>query len=72
MHQGLRSVREAYSPTRTATAATTDDSAPSIFDPTLEYSAERVVLSWQPLSNVSQGTPSSFVVDDVSCFCAEQ
>ena len=50
----------------------TDGSAPSDFDPTLEYSTEHVVLFWQPPSCFSQWSPSSFVVDDVSYPCAEQ
>ena len=43
----------------------TDGSAPSVFDPKLEYSTEQVVLFWQPPSCFSQWSPSSFVVDDV-------
>ena len=50
----------------------TDGSAPSVFDPKLEYSTEQVVLFWQPPSCFSQWFPSSFVVDDVSSSCAEQ
>ena len=50
VHQGLSVVREAHSPpTHTATTAT-NDSAPSVVDPTLEYSTERVVLFWHPPS----------------------
>ena len=47
-------------------------STPSVFDPTLEYSTEKVVLFWQPPSCFSQWSPSPFVVDDVSYSCAEQ
>ena len=50
----------------------TDGSAPSVFDPTLEYSTEQVVLFWQPPSCFSQCSPSSFVVDNVSYSYAEQ
>ena len=50
----------------------TDCSGPSVFDPTLGYSTEQVVLFWQPPSCFSRWSPSSFVVDDVSCSCAEQ
>ena len=50
----------------------TDGSAPSVFDPTLEYSTEHVVLFWQPPSCFSQWSPSSFVVDNVSYSYAEQ
>ena len=49
----------------------TDGSAPSIFDPNLEYSTEQVLLFWQLPSWFSQWSPSSFVVDDVSYPCAE-
>ena len=42
------------------------------FDPSLEYSTDNVVLFWQPPSCSSQWSPSSFVVDGVSYFCAEQ
>ena len=38
----------------------------------LEYSTDNVVLFWQPPSYFSQWSPSSFVVDGVSCSCAEQ
>ena len=49
-----------------------DGLAPSTFDPSLEYSADKVVLFWQPPSFFSQWSPSSFVVGDVSYSCAEQ
>ena len=49
-----------------------DGLAPSAFDPSLEYSTDKVVLFWQPLSFFSEWSPSSFVVDDVSCSCAQQ
>ena len=58
-------------PTHTATAAT-DDSATCVFDPTPEYSTERMVLFWQPPSYFSQWPPSSFIVDDASYSCPEQ
>ena len=35
----------------------TDGSAPSVFDPTLEYSTEQVVLFWQPPACFSQWSP---------------
>ena len=53
----------------TVTAAT-DGSAPSVFEPALEYLTERVALFWQPLSYFSQWSPSSCFVDDVSSSCA--
>ena len=49
-----------------------DGLAPSTFDPSLEYSTDKVVLLWQPPSYFSQWSPSSFVVDDVSYSCVEQ
>ena len=48
-----------------------DGVAPSTFDPSLEYSTDKVVF-WQPPSFFSQWSPSSFVIDDVSYSCAEQ
>ena len=45
---------------------------PSTFDPSLEYFTDKVVLFWHPPSYVSQWSPSSFVVDEVSYSCAEQ
>ena len=42
------------------------------FDPSLEYSTEKVVLFWQPPSYFPPWSPSSFVVDDVPYSCAEQ
>ena len=50
----------------------TDGSAPSVFDPKLEYSTEQVVLFWQTPSCFSEWSLSSFVVDDVSYSCEEQ
>ena len=50
----------------------TDGPAPSVFDPTLEYSTEQVVLFWQPPSCFSQWSPWSFVVDDVPYSSTEQ
>ena len=44
----------------------TDGSAPSVFDPKLDYSTEQMLLFWQPPSCFSQWSPSSSVVDDVS------
>ena len=49
-----------------------DEMAPSAFDPFLEYSTDNVVLCWRPPSYISQWSPSSFVVDGVSCSCAKQ
>ena len=48
-----------------------DGLAPSTFDPSVEYSTDKVVLFWQPPPFFSQWSPSLFVVDDVSYFCAE-
>ena len=42
------------------------------FDPSLDYSTDKVVLFWQTPSYSSPWSPSSFVVDDVSYSCAEQ
>ena len=50
----------------------TDGSAPSVFGPKLEHSAEQVMLFSQPPSCFSQWSPSSSVVDDVSYSCADQ
>ena len=49
-----------------------DGLAPSAFDPFLKYSTDNLVLFWQPPSYFSQWSPSSFVVDHVSYFCAAQ
>ena len=49
-----------------------DGLVPSAFDPSLEYITDKVALFWQPPSYVSQWSPSSFVVDGVSYFRAEQ
>ena len=49
-----------------------DGLAQSAFDPSLEYSTDNVVLFWEPPSNFSQWSPSSFVVDGMSYSCAEQ
>ena len=65
------SQRSTLAPPHTATAVT-DDSTYSVFDPTLEYSTERVVLFWQPPSYFSQWSPSVFVIDEVTYSCAEQ
>ena len=46
--------------------------APSVFDPSLEYPTDNVVLFWQPPSYFSQWSPSLIVVDGVSYSCAEQ
>ena len=42
------------------------------FDPSLEYSTDKVVLFWQPPSYSPPWSPLSFVVDDVPYSCAEQ
>ena len=42
------------------------------FNPSLEYSTDRVLLFWQPPSYCSHWSPSSFFVDDESNSCAEQ
>ena len=42
------------------------------FDPSLEYSTDKVVLFWQPPSYLPPWSPSSFAVDDVPHSCAEQ
>ena len=42
------------------------------FEPSLKYSTDTMLLFWQPPSNLSPLSPSSFVVDDVSHCCAEQ
>ena len=44
----------------------------TVFDPSLEYSTDKVVLFWQPPSYFPPWSPSSFAVDDVPCSCAEQ
>ena len=62
-------------PQRAALRASTipsESSAPSIFNPTREYSTGNVVLFWQLSSILSQWTASAFVVDDVSYSCAEK
>lgn len=63
------------SQTRTLPSRTTntvpDGRASSVFDPTLECSTGKVVLFWQSPSYFLQWSPASFVVDDVSCSCAE-
>ena len=41
------------------------------FDPSLEYSTEKVVVFWQPFY-FALWSPSSFAVDDVPYSCAEQ
>ena len=42
------------------------------FDPSLDYSTDKVVLFWQPQSYFPPWSPSSFAVDDVSYLGAEQ
>ena len=54
------------------TNTASDGLAPSSFDSSLEHSTDKVVLFWQPPSNFSQWSPSSFLVDGVSYSCAEQ
>ena len=46
--------------------------AQSALDPSLEYSTDKVGLFWQPPSDFSQWSPSSFVVDGVSYSWTEQ
>ena len=41
-------------------------------DPSLQYSTDKVVLSWQPPSYFPPWSPLSFAVDDVPYSCAEQ
>ena len=49
-----------------------DGLALSTFDPSLEYSTDKMVLFWQTPPYVSQWCPTSFVADDVSYSCAVQ
>ena len=49
-----------------------DGLALSTFDPSPEYSTDKVVLFWQPPSYFSQWSPLLFVVDDLSYSWAEQ
>ena len=42
------------------------------FDPSLEYSTDKLVLCWQPPSYIFPWSPSSFAVDDVPYSCAKQ
>ena len=42
------------------------------FDPSLEYSSNKVVIFWQPPPYLPPWSPSSFAVDDVPHSCAEQ
>ena len=42
------------------------------FDPSLEYSTDKVVLFWQPPSYFPPLSPSSFAVDDMPYSCADQ
>ena len=42
------------------------------FDPSLEYSTDKVVLFWQPPSYFLPWSPSSFAENDVPYSCAEQ
>ena len=42
------------------------------FDPSLQYTTDKVVLFWQPPSYFPSWSPSSFAVDDVPYSCAEQ
>ena len=52
--------------------AASDSSAPSVFDPTVEYLTEQVVLFWRPSSNFSQLSPSSLIADNTSYSCEEE
>ena len=71
--QGAQYSQRSTLPAKTHTVSSAPgDSAPSVFDPTLEYSTERVVLFWQPPFYFSPRFPSSVGVDDVSYSCAEQ
>ena len=42
------------------------------FDPSVEYYTGKLVLFWQPPSYFSASSPSSFVMDDVPYYWAEQ
>ena len=42
------------------------------FDPSLEYSTDKVVFFWQPPSYFPPWSPSLFAADDVPYSCAEQ
>ena len=42
------------------------------FDPSLEYSTDKVVFFWQPPSYFPPLSPSSFAVDDMPYSCADQ
>lgn len=54
-----------------ATAAI-DGSAPLVFDPTLEYPKEQMVLYWQPSSYFLQWPPSLLTAEEVSHYYVEQ
>ena len=47
-------------------------SSNTAFDPSLEYSTDKVVLFWQPLSYFAPWSPSSLAVDDVPYSCVEK
>ena len=49
-----------------------DPNSNTAFNPSLEYSTHKLVLSWQPPFHFSPWSPSSFVVDDVPYSCVEQ
>ena len=49
-----------------------DPNSNTAFDPSLEYSTDKVVLFWQPPSYFPLWSPSSFAVDNVPYSCAEQ
>ena len=49
-----------------------DPNSNTAFDPSLEYSTDKVVLFWQAPSYFPPWPPSSFAVDDVPYSCAEQ
>ena len=49
-----------------------DPNSNTAFDPSLEYSTDKVVLFWQLPSYFPPWSPSSFAVDDVPYSCAEQ
>ena len=49
-----------------------DPNSNTAFDPSLEYSTDKVVLFWQPPSYFAPWSPSSFAVDRVPYCYAEQ
>ena len=51
---------------------TADPNSNTAFDPSLEYSTDKVVIFWQPPSYFPPWSPSSFAVDDVPYSCVEK